>query len=179
MPDLNKTFLFESLDSAKHSREAFDCGVEALNRYLRERAQQDVRRRAAGCWVLVESGEPAIILGYYTLSADSVMTSELPDLSKSATRKLPRYERLGATLLGRMAVVKSGQGQGFGERLLYDALHRACTAEIPAVMVVTDPQDEKAAAFYARYGFRRLDAKRMFILMTDVAELFRTRDSHR
>ena len=88
MPDLNKTFLFESLDSAKHGREAFDCGVEALNRYLREQAQQDVRRHAAGCWVLVESSEPAIILGYYTLSAESVITSELPDLSKSARKKL-------------------------------------------------------------------------------------------
>jgi len=57
-------------------------------------------------------------------------------------------------------------------------MHRALTAEIPSVLIVADPKDEKAEAFYTGHGFQPLDASRMFILMTDVAELFRTRDSH-
>jgi ribosomal protein S18 acetylase RimI-like enzyme len=178
-PMSGAAYRIESLDPAKHRREAFDCGGEGLNRYLREQAQQDVRRHAAGCWVMVESSNPAIILGFYTLSTDSIFTTELTDLAKAARKKLPRYDKLGAILIGRLAVATSAHGQGLGGRLLYDALHRARLTEIPAVVIVTDPKDEKAAAFYARYGFRRLDEKRLFILMTDVAELFRTRDSHR
>ncbi len=45
-------YIVEPLDPAKHRRDEFDCGVPALNDYLRERAGQDMRRHAAGCWVL-------------------------------------------------------------------------------------------------------------------------------
>jgi ribosomal protein S18 acetylase RimI-like enzyme len=164
---------------SKHDRAAFDCGSEPLNRYLREQASQDVKRRAAGCWVLIEENAPASILGFYTLSTESVVTSEIPNLSRAEQKKLPRYDKTGAVLIGRLAVANGAQRQGFGKRLLYDALHRALVSEIPAVVVVTDPKDEKAISFYTSQGFRQLDAKRMFILIADVAELFRTRDSHR
>ncbi len=172
------SYIIEPLDTAKHRRDAFDCGVEALNRYLREQAGQDIRRHAAGCWVLTEARDPASVLGFYTLSPESVESAQIPELSPSQRKRLPRYDKLGAALLGRLAVSKAMHGQGLGTQLLYDAMHRALKAEIPSVLIVADPKDEKAEAFYTGHGFHPLDASRMFILMTDVAELFRTRDSH-
>ena len=173
------SYIVEPLDPARHDRQSFDCGVAALNDYLRERAGQDMRRHAAGCWVLTSADRPAMVLGFYTLSSESILTADLPELSKVSQKKIPRYEKLGAILLGRFAVAKSAQGEGLGDRLLYDAFRRAYAAEIPSVLIVTDPKDENAEEFYAKHGFRKLSAKRMFILMTDVAELFRSRDSRR
>ena len=101
-----------------NSRGGVFLGVGALNRSLREQAQQDVRRHAAGCWVMVDSREPAIVLGFYTLSADSVLRPNCLISRKLQGRNLPHYDKLGAILIGRLAVAKSAQGQGLGKRLL-------------------------------------------------------------
>lgn len=172
-------YIIERLDPAKHDRQLFDCGVVALNDYLRKRAGQDMRRHAAGCWVMTAGERRREILGFYTLSPESVFMAELPELPKPSQQKIPRYNKLGAVLLGRLAVAKAAQSKGLGEYLLYDAFHRAYSAEIPAALLVTDPKDEKAERFYTKHGFHRLDEKRMFILMIQIAELFRTRDSRR
>ena len=41
---------------------------------------------------------------------------------------------------------------------------------IGSVSVVVDPKDDRAARFYAEFGFKRLDGKRMFLPMKSVAE---------
>ncbi len=43
------------LDSKKHQRENFDCGVESLNKYIKKIASQDQKRKAATVFVLKES----------------------------------------------------------------------------------------------------------------------------
>ena len=58
--------------------------------------------------------------------------------------------------------------------LLIDALRRCVrqSEEAAAIVVVTDPKDDKARAFYSAYGFQPLDDHRMFIPMNTVlAEL--------
>ena len=165
-------FHIESLDPAKHRREAFDCGAEFLNRYLREQARLDLRRRAAGCWVLVANDAPSEILGYYTLSPESVLAAELPTMPKPEQRQLAPYARLGAWLLGRLAVAAARHGEGLGGLLLTDALRRCLRSEIPAVFVVVDPKDAAALAFYRKFGFRPLTATRMFMPMHEAASLF-------
>lgn len=172
-------FIVEPLDPAKHRREAFDCGVEALNDYLRTRAGQDMRRFASGCWVLTQGANPTRILGYYTLSPESVDALELPELPGTLGKKLPRYRRLGAILIGRLAVATESKGKGLGTHLLFDALHRCVHAEIPAVMVLVDPKDEGAIAFYGRHGFQRLNESRMFLPMVTLAESLGNPGSHR
>jgi len=57
-----------ALDASVHDRANFDCGEAPLNRYLREQASQDIKRRIAGCWVLVSRDSPDHVLGFYTLS---------------------------------------------------------------------------------------------------------------
>ncbi len=166
-------FLIQALDPAIHRREEFDCGVEALNRYLSEQAGQDIRRRAAGCWVMVQPQEPGMILGYYTLSPDGVEAKDLPD-TKDLHKILPRYPRLGAVLLGRLAVQRDHQGLRIGERLLFDAFRRSFQSEIPSVLMVADPKNENAEAFYAKYGFQRLSPERLFLTMLRISKILET-----
>lgn len=170
------SYRIEALDPAKHRREEFDCGAEALNRYLREQASQDVKRRAAGCWVLVHVESPQKVCGYYTLSPESVDIRDLEAVSPALLKKLPRYPRLGAILLGRLAVDRSQHEKGFGQMLLHDAMLRALHAEIPSVLMVTDPKDESAAAFYRKYGFERLSDTRLFTTMQRIADTLGSRD---
>jgi len=53
-----------------------------------------------------------------------------------------------------------------------DALRRALRhAEvIPAVVVVVDPKDLAAVAFYKRNGFQPLDERRMFVSMAELKQ---------
>ncbi len=63
-----------------------------------------------------------------------------------------------AVLLARLAIDKTLQGQGLGGVLLADALGQTVAAvqRVAARFVIVDAIDEKAAAFYSRYGFERI-----------------------
>ena len=155
----------------QHDRKAFSCGIEPLDRYLRQQAGQDARRRVAAPFVLCE-GESDTVLGYYTLSALSIDLGAWPD---EVIRTLPRYPVVPATLLGRLAVDGRLRGQGLGEYLLVDALRRASIAsrEVAAVAVIVDAKDDRAITFYQRYGFIPFaDAPmRLFLPMETIARL--------
>jgi GNAT superfamily N-acetyltransferase len=163
--------IIEPLGSG-HNRAAFSCGVEALDRYLKQQASQDARNRVAAPFVLRDQDSPRII-GYYTLSAFTIEASKLP---AETVKKLPRYPRLPAVLIGRLAVDREFSGQGWGEVLLVDALRRSLerSAEIAAMAVVVDAKDDRARAFYEKYGFRRFvdHEYRLFLPMKTVAQLF-------
>lgn len=137
--------------SAKHDRGAFSCGVPALDRYLRDQAGQDARRRVAAPFVATADGVK--VLGLYTLSATSIQLTEVPP---ALAKKLSRYPRLPATLLGRLATDLSMRGIGLGRVLLVDAFSRAVRSEIASFALVLDAKDEEAASFYERESFIRL-----------------------
>lgn len=174
--ELKKTYRIEPLIPSKHDRGEFDCGVDALNDYLNKQAAQDMKRRAAGCWVIAAIEQPRTILGYYTLSSEAVDLSALGEADPELLKKLPRYPRLGAALLGRLAVAQSAQGQGLGELLLLDAMSRVLRSEIPAVLMVTDPKDERAEKFYRKFSFDRLNPDRMFTTMPRIVALLESPD---
>ncbi|WP_186210217.1 GNAT family N-acetyltransferase [Burkholderia gladioli] len=136
--------------SAAHDRTRFDCGTPALDRYLRETATQDVRRRVAACFVMLDRDA---VVGYYTLSAASIALADLP---LEITRKLPRYPAIPAVRMGRLAVDARYRGRGLGAALLVNALRRAAGSEIPAVAMTVDAKDAGAAAFYRHFGFQPL-----------------------
>lgn len=154
-----------------HDRAAFDCGVPTLNRYLKEQAGQDARRRVAAPFVATENGSK--VLGFYTLSATSIQLTDIPhELSK----KLPRYPRLPATLLGRLATDMSARGVGLGRFMLVDAMARAVKSEIASFAFVVDAKDEAAARFYERESFLRLpdDMTRLVRRMSDIEAVLRS-----
>jgi predicted GNAT family N-acyltransferase len=162
----------QPLNKSIHDRTAFDCGVPELNDYLAKTAALDMKRKAAGCWVIVSEGDARSVLGYYTLSSEAVDAVDLPEMPKAISKKFPRYRRFGAALLGRLAVAKSQQGQGLGELLIMDAFHRCLALEVPVVVIVVDPKDEKVADWYARFGFRSLTEDRMVVTLLELEARF-------
>lgn len=131
-----------------HRRETFACGVEALDRYLRELALQDVKRLLAGCFVA--AADAGDIAGYYTLAATHVPIEALP---VETTKKLPRYPVILVMLIGRLAVATTHRGQGLGRALLADAVLRTKGFGIGAFAMIVDAKDQAAVAFYKANGF--------------------------
>ena len=174
MPVNPTQFVIEPLDPAKHRREAFDCGVVALNEFLRTRARKEADAGMSACFVAVPRDEPSQIAGFYTLSAAIVQRTDLPD---TLTKKLPRYRELPATLLGRLARSLDFKGQQVGDLLMVSALCRAVEGakQVASWAVVTDPKDENARKFYEGFGFRSLTPERMFLPMTEAASLVSAR----
>ena len=133
-----------------HDRTAFSCGEPALDAYLQRQASQDIRRRVAQVFVAI--GEvPEKITGYYSLSAASFEKEELPP---ALAKRLPHYP-VPAAVLGRLAIDREQQGRGLGETLLLDAIRRVVRASTTIAMyaIIVDAKNERAQAFYERYGF--------------------------
>jgi len=156
--------------STTHDRASFACGVEPLDRYFRQQASQDIRRRIATCFVLTESST-GVIAGYYTLAATNVLTTALPE---AITAQLPRYAALPAVLIGRLAVSTAFRGQKLGSALLADAITRVARADIATYAVLVDPKDAAAERFYRHHGFVDLPPdRRMFIPIESALRYFR------
>lgn len=160
------------LDKGTHNRKDFQCGIEPLDRYIRERAAADAKKSVAVCYVLTTDDDPSTIIGYYTLSNLSVEPTGLPS---TLQKSLPKYPKIPATLIGRLAVSSDHTRQGFGEYLLLDALKRAYDARsvIGSALVVVDVKDEPAASFYTQYDFQRTksDPMRLYILKGTIGKL--------
>ena len=152
----------------EHDRSTFSCGVPVLDHYLQEQAGQDARRRVAAPFVASADGMK--VFGFYTLSATSI---QLADVPAALAKKLPRYPRLPATLLGRLATDLSTRGVGAGRLVLIDAIMRAVRSEIASFALVLDAKDETAASFYERESFIRLPGTPIRLLrrMDDLAAL--------
>ncbi len=155
----------------RHDRAAFTSGIEALDKYLKTQASQDVSKHVAACFVLTPDGET--IAGFYTLSQYSVDAGALPD---QITKKFPKYPELPATLLGRLALSDRFKGQRLGEFLLMDALYRSLlqSEKIASAAVIVDAKNEKAKTFYEHFDFIPLPEipNRLFLLMKTIEELF-------
>jgi predicted N-acetyltransferase YhbS len=162
-------FCVEILDPAVHRRDEFACESSELTEFFRTRARKEARSRTSACFVIVPLTDPGQIAGFYTLSATTI---ELEKLPLEFTTKLPRYPRLPATLLGRLARALEFKGQGIGDLLMVDALKRAYenSSVIGSVAIVVDPKDDKASKFYAAFGFQPLDDQKMFLPMKTVPD---------
>ncbi|MDR6856395.1 GNAT family N-acetyltransferase [Variovorax guangxiensis] len=141
-------FCIEAL-APEHDRAGFACGSEVLDKYLREQASQDMRRRTSVCYVAVDTQSGAIA-GYYTLAAGSVL---LMELSEAMAKKLPRYPLVPVARLGRLAVNVALRGQQLGAALLWDAGLRAMQSGMGVFALVVDAKNDTAAAFYKHHGF--------------------------
>ena len=161
----------ESLKS-NHNKQKFCCGNSVLDSYLQRQAGQDVKRKLAVCFVLLDKTIHSI-KGYYTLSNNSIALELVPD---NFRRKLPTsYKSIPTTLLGRLAVDNNHKGQGLGKLLLIDALKRCflISKSIGSYAVIVDPLDKEAESFYFKYGFIKLpDSGKMFLPMETIGQLF-------
>ncbi|WP_019503031.1 N-acetyltransferase [Pseudanabaena sp. PCC 6802] len=164
----------EPLDSRRHNRSDFSCGKGSLDNYIRKQASQDLKRRSATVFVLIDDPDPDV-LAYYTLSA---YTINITVLDEAFAKHLPRYPQLPATLLGRLAVDRKQKGKRFGELMLVDALRKALHAstQVASLAAIAEAIDEDAVSFYIKYGFQQFQQNpmKLYLPMKSIAELFQT-----
>jgi len=148
-------FVIEPLDNKKHRRTDFSCGNERIDGYFREVVSQDVRRKYATCFVARDVATDRVA-GFYTLSSSNVPLNEVPE---PLAKKLPRYPSVPAVLIGWLGRHVGHAGQGLGEALLFDAIKTVATSPIGAHAIFADAIDDKAASFYAAFGFMPLNER--------------------
>lgn len=142
----------EVLNPKIHERDAFDCGIAALNAFLQRQANQQAQKDQARTYVLVRENAPTQIIGFYTLALTKMDLTALPF---SLQKRYQHTDSVG--LIARLAVDNAFQGKGYGGKLLYDALMKLYQASemVGFPMIFVDAK-EGMAAFYEAYGFQRV-----------------------
>ncbi len=153
-----------------HDRKGFDCGVAALNAYLRRYARQNHESGGAKTFVAVSPAEPAHVLGYYSISPGAIAFTHVP---AALTGGLGSYD-VPVFRLGRLAVDRSVQGRGLGGELLLAAGERALavSATVGGVALAIDAWDAAAVRWYERFGAVPLldDPLRLILPLAAIAE---------
>jgi len=137
------------LDKKNHNRNDFNCGVDALNNYLRAMASQQTLKDNTRTYVLEDAKNTSQIMGYYTLTMTSLDLASLP---KQLQKKHTHVHSAG--LIARLAVDKQYFKKGYGEWLLIDSLRKLLQAsETVAFPLVVVGSKEGAIEFYKKFGF--------------------------
>jgi len=167
----------ELLDPHKHDRNSFKCGVKELDHFLWERARKESDLNLSKTFVLTTAEHPEAILGYYTLSPKHITTSDLPN---ELTKRLPRYNEIGVTLLGRFAIAEQFQrrGLGLGGHLLTDAKHRVWNLSTNSFGLLVDVligEKGDPTDFYLGYDFQPFPDNRtkLFLPMKTIERTLR------
>jgi GNAT superfamily N-acetyltransferase len=152
--------------SNRHALDTFDCGNEALNRFLKLHAL--VNQTAGATRTYVACRPAASVIGYYSLCTGAVEAATAP---ARVSKGLARHP-IPVLLLARLAVAKDAQGRGIGKALLKDALLRvAQAADIVGVRaLLVHAKDDTAAAWYAKFGFAPspTDPLHLYLLIKDL-----------
>ena len=159
----------EEAITKKHDREAFHCGEEALNEFLRRYARKSHDLGGAKTFLAMDDANGKTILGFYSLSPASVDYARTPEIAR---RGLARHDVPGFRL-ARLAVDRGFQGQGIGGQLLLAAGRRCLLAavEVGGVVLVIDAKNERVARWYSSYGaVPLLDAPLSLVLPLGIIE---------
>lgn len=151
--------------SRDHDVSNFDCGYADLNAWLVKQAATSEGKTART--IIVAAGNR--VVAYYCLAAGSIARTELP--SAKLRRNVP--DQVPVVVIGRLAVDLKFQGKGFGRGLLKDAILRALTASesLGIRAIVVHAVDDKAAAFYKKFGFINSPTNALtFLLPTETAK---------
>jgi len=148
--------------------DAFDCGLQDLNRFLQQHALQNQQSGGAQTYVgLVDQ----TVVGYYALAVGSVEQEHAPERVKKG---LARHS-IPIMLLARLAVDRHWQKQGIGAALLRDAMLRTLqAAEIAGIRaLVVHAKDEGARIFYEHFDFlpSLSDPLHLFMLLKDARKI--------
>jgi GNAT superfamily N-acetyltransferase len=146
--------------AAHHDLNSFKSGEDALDTWLKQRAQKNQATGASRTFVVCEATR---VIGYYALASGAVAVDEAPGRFK---RNMP--DPIPVVVLGRLAVDRSVQGKGLGRALVQDAgkrvLHAAGAIGIRGMLV--HALTEEARAFYERVGFAPSPLNPMTLMVT-------------
>jgi GNAT superfamily N-acetyltransferase len=138
---------------AGHDRAPFDCGVPALNVYLRNYALQNQKKGIVRNYVTTHP-DNKIVVAYYSLVYAAIDQKRIP---AKLVKGLGKYD-IPVMLLARLAVDHREQGKGLGKALLKDAILRTLqAAEIAGLkLLLVHAKDQAAADFYHKHGFEQV-----------------------
>jgi GNAT superfamily N-acetyltransferase len=144
-------FVGPELLNSGHPINGFDSGEGSLDIWLMRHARPAAGAGSAKTYVVVDEEQEGRVVGYHALTGASV---ENKDATERAAKGMGQYQ-ISAVLLSRLAVDKSVQKKGLGALLLQDAMRRAVSVseEVGIRLLLAHALNEKAAAFYARFGF--------------------------
>jgi GNAT superfamily N-acetyltransferase len=148
-----------------HNTGDFDCGQQALNRFLIRHALQNQQAEASQTYVALAEQQ---VVGYYTLVVGEVAYASAHE---RLTKGLARHP-VPIMLLARLAIITTWQGKGLGSGLLKDAMQRTLqAADIAGIRAfAVHAKDDEAKSFYEHFGFTPLpsDAYHLFRLLKDI-----------
>jgi GNAT superfamily N-acetyltransferase len=151
--------------SKEHLLDAFSCGTESLDHWLKRFAWMNQQSDLTTTYVAHRAGH---VVGYYSLTAGSVAREDAPARVAKGAPNQP----IGVVLLARLAVDAREQGTGIGRALLKDALSRAASAaDILAVRaVLVHALNDEARKFYLKYDFEPCPVHplHLMLLMKDI-----------
>lgn len=127
--------------ASSHDVTGFDCGMPALDNWLKHRALHN-ESRFSRTYLVCDDNRVA---AYFCISAGAVERQAAPGkLRRNAPDTIP------VSVIGRLAVSKAYAGRGLGADLLADALRRIAVASqsIGIGAVLVQAKDERAKSFY-------------------------------
>ena len=157
MPRIRKEQL-----SRKHHRADFDCGVAELNTFIRSTARRQDERHLVRTTVLVDVDQPERILAYYSTAPCEIAAPHGVRAWKNYPHPIPFLR------MARLASDLSVRGRGFGELALLAAIEDAATISRGFTAIgglVVDAKDQRAAAFYEKFAFSRIEAGGLQLFM--------------
>jgi GNAT superfamily N-acetyltransferase len=148
-----------------HELEAFSCGVESLDHWLKRYARTNQQSDLTTTYLVHRKNR---VVGYYSVTAGSVNRQ---DATLRLAKGAPNHP-IGVVLLARLAVDESEKGAGLGRALLKDALVRsASAADIIAIRaLLVHALNEEARQFYMRFDFEPspVNPLHLMLLMKDI-----------
>lgn len=150
-------------EDVEYDLSQFDCGEESLNTFLTEHLKRQHLGKFLRGYVLTTRETKPRILGYYTLSGSCFEKAYLP--SKTQQKRIP-YKNVPSVTLGRLAIDKRIQGQGYGELLVIHAMKTVYLASFAVGIhgLFVEALNHKAKDFYLKMGFIPLLAENAFTL---------------
>lgn len=167
---MSKDVIIEVL-TKQHDRKNFDCGIEALNNYLKGTALQHHARDIAKTHVLTHKEGDGSIIAFATLNVAQIATqgNESHPGFKGQPRSIP------ALRLCKLAVHHEHQGKGASLYMMGFTFAKAneIARDIGCTGILVDAKDQQAKQYYERYGFVALTTEPMtlFMAMSTVRQL--------
>lgn len=144
----------------KHELDAFSCGIESLDDWLKRRARANQVSGASRTFVLADHDR---VVGYYALASGAIAVASSVGRFR---RNMP--DPIPVAVLARLAIDRSHQGQGLGRALLRDcALRVAHAADTIGLRgIVVHAISDEAKLFYQALGFDPSPKEPMTLMIT-------------
>lgn len=157
--------------SEHHNLAGFSSGEDALDDWLRKRAQANQASGASRTYVVCAGGQ---VIAYYALASGAITVASTPGKFR---RNMP--DPIPVAILARLAVDRHWQGKGIGRGLFRDAALRVSrAADVIGIRgIVVHAISEKAKSFYLSLGFDPSPREPMTLMvtLTDVRAVFAAR----